>query len=128
MNLRRWWLWVAAAAIAVVGGVVGGPIVWATTDTSAGGAACTATANADRALPSIVTITARGATGLGTGSGEVIRTDGYVLTNNHVIAVAADGGRLTVQFDDGTTTPATLVGRDPATDLAVLEVDRSDHL
>jgi putative serine protease PepD len=127
-NLRGWALWGGAAAIAVVGGLVGGLIVRATTHTSSDGAACPATAVASRTLPSIVTISAQGRSGAGTGSGEVIRTDGYVLTNNHVISVAADGGTLAVQFDDGTTAPATLVGRDPATDLAVLKVDDADDL
>jgi putative serine protease PepD len=118
---------VGAAAIAVVGGLIGGLIVWATTDTSSDASVCTATSVASRTLPSIVTISAQGASGAGTGSGEIIRSDGYVLTNNHVISVAANGGALTAQFDDGNTTPATLVGRDPATDLAVLKIDNTDH-
>ena len=40
----------------------------------------------------MVTISAAGPAGSGTGSGEVIRSDGYILTNNHVIAIAANGG------------------------------------
>ncbi|HSS09097.1 MAG TPA: trypsin-like peptidase domain-containing protein [Acidimicrobiales bacterium] len=73
-------------------------------------------------LPTVVTISAsRGQSG-GTGSGEVIRSDGYILTNNHVIAVAANGGAVEVTFSDGESLPATVVGRDPQTDLAVLHV------
>src|SRR5262245_52526797 len=110
MNRRRWRLWVAAAAVAVIGGVVGGLIVWTTTTpTSSNDSACEATTVAIHTLPSIVTISAEGARGAGTGSGEVIRDEGYVLTNNHVISIAANGGKLSVQFDDGTTAPATLV-------------------
>jgi putative serine protease PepD len=122
-----WLTWIAAAGIAVVGGVVGGVIVWATGSNSSDSSACVATGVAQRVLPSIVTINARGTTGAGTGSGEVIRPDGYVLTNDHVIAVAANGGALSAQFDDGLTTPATIVGRDPATDLAVLKIDNTEH-
>jgi S1-C subfamily serine protease len=57
----------------------------------------------------------------GTGSGEVIRSDGYILTNNHVISVAAQGGSVEVLFSDGQSSPATITGRDPQTDLAVPE-------
>ncbi len=55
----------------------------------------------------------------GLGSGEVIKSDGYILTNNHVIAC---GGSVEVLFSDGATAAATITGRDPLTDLAVLKV------
>jgi putative serine protease PepD len=75
-----------------------------------------------------VTITARkGATG-GTGSGEVIRSDGYILTNNHVISVAVEGGTIEVLFNNGKTVPATLTGRDPKSDLAVVKVNGQPSL
>ena len=61
-------------------------------------------------LPSVVTISARGSTGAGTGSGEVIRSDVYILTNNHVISIAADGGSVQVLFSDGVSAPATITG------------------
>jgi putative serine protease PepD len=81
---------------------------------------------AQRILPSVVTISARGASGAGTGSGEIIRSDGYILTNNHVIApAAAGGGSLSVLFSDGKSATATLVGRDPLTDLAVIKVNET---
>jgi putative serine protease PepD len=81
---------------------------------------------AQRVLPSVVSISARGARGGGTGTGFVIDSTGFILTNNHVIADAAvDGGRIEVQLNDGTSLAATIVGRDSAYDLAVLKVDRT---
>ena len=74
----------------------------------------------------MVQIEERDSQGGGTGSGFVIRQDGYILTNNHVISGAANGaGTLTVTFQDGTTKPATVVGRDLSYDLAVVKVDAS---
>jgi putative serine protease PepD len=83
---------------------------------------------ANRVLPSVVTISALGATSGGTGSGEVIRSNGYILTNNHVIAVAASGGSVQVRFSDGQTAPATITGRDPRADLAVIKVSEPGTL
>jgi putative serine protease PepD len=123
VSLGRWKLWAVAAAVALVGGVIGGVIVDNTRSTSTSQAAgCVVTTVANNVLPSVVTITAAGSSGGGTGSGEVIRSDGYILTNNHVIAVAADGGRVQVTFNNAESAPATIVGRDPQTDLAVLKV------
>ena len=79
-------------------------------------------------MPSVVTISASGRGGSGTGSGEIIRSDGYILTNNHVIAIAANGGSVEVLFADGQTAPATITGRDPQTDLAVLKVATAPKL
>jgi putative serine protease PepD len=81
---------------------------------------------AQRVLPSVVSISARGARGGGSGTGFIIDSTGFILTNNHVISDAAvDGGRIEVQLNDGTTLAATIVGRDSAYDLAVLKVDRT---
>ncbi|MFN8157348.1 MAG: trypsin-like peptidase domain-containing protein [Candidatus Nanopelagicales bacterium] len=74
-------------------------------------------------LPTVVQIEESGTSGSGTGSGFVLREDGYVLTNNHVVAGAADGGSITVTFQDGRALPARIVGRDASYDLAVLKVD-----
>ncbi|HET8970477.1 MAG TPA: trypsin-like peptidase domain-containing protein, partial [Candidatus Nanopelagicales bacterium] len=73
-------------------------------------------------LPSVVSIveTAAGGGG-GEGTGVVIDSDGLILTNNHVVAAAASGGSLRVTFNDGASHPATIVGRDPVTDLAVIK-------
>lgn len=81
---------------------------------------------AEGTLPAVVTITAEGDTGSGSGSGFVIRPDGYIVTNNHVVSLIADGGELTVVFSDGERVPGTIVGTSQAYDLAVVKVDRSD--
>ncbi|MBO0893542.1 MAG: trypsin-like peptidase domain-containing protein [Acidimicrobiales bacterium] len=136
---RRWGLPLLVGVVALVAGVVGGVIAYAihgSTSSASGsrGATCAVTGVANKVLPSVVTISVMGpssssgqATG-GTGSGEVIRSSGYILTNNHVIAAAASGGSITVLFNDGKTTPATLVGRDPLTDLAVIKVNGQSSL
>jgi putative serine protease PepD len=58
--------------------------------------------------------------GTATGSGFVVRSDGYVVTNDHVVAGGSD---VKVKIGDGRTLPATVVGTDPSTDLAVLKVN-----
>lgn len=84
---------------------------------------------AARVLKSVVSISVESGTSGGTGSGVVLLSDGYVLTNNHVVADAATGGgKITVSFN-GTgqvDLPASIVGRDPETDLAVIKV-RGGH-
>jgi putative serine protease PepD len=78
---------------------------------------------AKRVLPSVVSIEAKDADGGATGSGFVIASDGYILTNNHVIASSVtSGGDITVRLQDGTSYDATVVGRDASYDLAVLRV------
>ena len=74
-------------------------------------------------LPTVVQIEERNGADGSTGSGFVLRSDGYILTNNHVVADAAKGGSLTVTFQDGTTKDAKIVGRDASYDLAVVKVD-----
>ncbi len=57
----------------------------------------------------------------GAGSGVVIRPDGYIVTNDHVVGKAQ---KVEVTFSDKTTLPAKVVGSDPDSDLAVLKVER----
>ena len=59
--------------------------------------------------------------GQGVGSGIIYREDGYIVTNNHVVEGA---GEVNVAFADGTTEEGEVVGTDPATDVAVIKVDR----
>jgi putative serine protease PepD len=82
---------------------------------------------ADAVLPSVVSITFEAQGGVGQGSGVIISEDGQILTNNHVVEAAASGGDLEVTFSDGSRASAEIVGRDPATDLAVIQAqDVSD--
>ncbi|MFA7322785.1 MAG: trypsin-like peptidase domain-containing protein [Candidatus Nanopelagicales bacterium] len=80
----------------------------------------------DAVLPSVVSIVAEGPTEAGSGSGFVLRSDGYILTNNHVVDLVKSGGKLGVVLTDGTELKATVVGTNPAYDLAVVKVDRAD--
>ncbi|MEO6881999.1 MAG: trypsin-like peptidase domain-containing protein, partial [Mycobacteriaceae bacterium] len=85
---------------------------------------------AAKVLPSVVQIQVVVGQSGGEGSGIVLSGDGYILTNNHVVADAAKAapGAITVAFNDGTTATATIVGRDPSADIAVIKVDGKDNL
>jgi S1-C subfamily serine protease len=84
-------------------------------------------------LPAVVTVVNRLPSGQqqSSGSGFVIDARGYVVTNNHVVENARGGGAgasFDVIFSDNRTQKATLVGRDPDTDVAVLQVPASGSL
>ena len=79
---------------------------------------------AEAVLPSVVSILIEAGDESGSGSGFIIQSNGYILTNNHVAAPAANGGELTVVFDNGEKAKAKIVGRNTSYDLAVLKVDR----
>ena len=85
---------------------------------------------AARVLPSVVQINVSGGDVGGKGSGIIISSDGDILTNNHVVEVAADEseGSIIVVFNDGTTGKAKIVGRDPLTDTAVIKVANKSGL
>ncbi|HRI96204.1 MAG TPA: trypsin-like peptidase domain-containing protein, partial [Nocardioides sp.] len=76
---------------------------------------------ANKVLPSVVKIDVSGAQGAGSGSGIILSSDGRILTNNHVVELAGDGGTLTVIFNDGSHADATILGTDPLTDTAVIQ-------
>jgi putative serine protease PepD len=122
-RLRGWSWWVGLGVAALVGGLVGGIIVNRTSEAGPAGqdAACASTTVAKDVLPTIVTVNAGAGSSGGTGSGEIIRADGYVLTNDHVISSAANSGAVQVVLTDGETAQARIIGRDPATDIAVLK-------
>ena len=73
----------------------------------------------------VVLISVQTRFGQGQGSGFVYDGEGRIITNNHVVENAVD---ITVTFIDGTIVPATLVGRDPYVDLAVIDVDVDEYL
>ncbi len=79
-------------------------------------------------LPSVVSIQVRAGQSSGSGSGVILSADGLVLTNNHVVEAAASGGSLTVTLQDGRSFDATLVGRDPGSDLAVIRATDASGL
>jgi putative serine protease PepD len=83
---------------------------------------------ADRVLPSVVSVSVNAGGRAGSGSGFVIDESGVILTNNHVVEAAADGGRVAVRFADGQEVSAEIVGRDPRSDVAVLRVDGVEGL
>ncbi|MBF8190563.1 trypsin-like peptidase domain-containing protein [Nonomuraea sp. K274] len=120
----------ALAAMAVGGGIVGAVVANSfQPEPVASGAPSPTFRSASNQLtvaevaakvqPSVVMI--QGQTG--EGSGVVLSEDGLILTNNHVVEGASQGGQMTVKFSDGKTAKATVVGTDPATDLAVIRAD-----
>lgn len=75
---------------------------------------------AERVRPAIVQLEVEGEEGRGSGSGVVLRTDGHILTNQHVV----DGARkITAVMADGNELDARLIGADADTDIAVIKVD-----
>ncbi|WP_148572707.1 S1C family serine protease [Nocardioides caldifontis] len=142
------WVWPVLLSTALVfgllGGLVGGAIVLLTgsEDGVLSGSSTaepldpdnrSVAAVAEKVLPSTVQIRAAGAggdeTGSGaTGSGFVVDDEGHVITNNHVVEGAADDGTITVVDNDGRVREATIVGRSPVYDVAVLEVRNTGGL
>jgi putative serine protease PepD len=79
--------------------------------------------------PSVVSLAVKSATGGGTGSGSIIRTNStisYIVTNNHVIEDAATGGTIEVELNNGEVLIGTIVGRDSEYDLAVVSVRKGN--
>jgi putative serine protease PepD len=132
---------VAAVLVAalVAGGVGGGIGYWAAEHNDKDSSASTTVSDsgsqkalnraptsvagiANKALPRVVTIKASGSQESGTGTGFVYDTQGHILTNNHVVAPAADGGKLTVTFSSGKTYDAEVVGRAQGYDVAVVKL------
>ncbi|MGH3859792.1 trypsin-like peptidase domain-containing protein [Actinokineospora sp.] len=83
---------------------------------------------AQKVLPSVVQLQVRGRSSAGEGSGFVISQDGLIVTNNHVVEAAADDGEIVAVFQDGRSAKATIVGRDPSSDLAVVRAERISGL
>ncbi|MEU0108789.1 trypsin-like peptidase domain-containing protein [Streptomyces sp. NPDC006251] len=78
---------------------------------------------AAKALPSTVTIEAEGTSGEGgTGTGFVFDKQGHIITNNHVVADAVDGGKLTATFPNGKKYDAEVIGNAQGYDVAVIKL------
>ncbi|MER5363761.1 trypsin-like peptidase domain-containing protein [Streptomyces sp. NPDC002722] len=128
----------AVAAAALIAGGIGGAFgYWAADHNGSGSTTVSASGNpqdlkrdpgtvagvASKALPSVVTIDAQGGDGEGgTGTGFVYDKEGHILTNNHVVASAADSGQLTATFSNGKKYGAEVVGRAQGYDVAVLKL------
>ncbi len=141
----RWRIAVAGlAAGALIGGGTGAGVVALVDDSSTSSAASTpaqnvvitdpqtatsATAAAAKAEPSVVTVYVTGGAGSGSGSGVVLTDDGYVLTNDHVVSPdGSTSATVQVTSSDGTLYDATVVGTDPSSDLAVIELQGASGL
>ncbi len=151
------WVWPMVAATALVvgllGGIFGGIAVSSSMNDDPVGAFETGTgtdsgpgivappldpengsvaAVAKALLPSTVQILARqdveGEAKGATGSGFVLDRNGHVITNNHVVSAAAEGGEIEVIDQDGKVRSAEIVGRSPVYDIAVLKVEQPDGL
>ncbi|WP_052423606.1 trypsin-like peptidase domain-containing protein [Nonomuraea candida] len=81
---------------------------------------------AARVLPSVVSLEVGNGTNTegATGSGFLIK-NGYVVTNNHVVSLAANGGEIRIMFNNRKTTSGRIVGRDPGSDLAVVKPEQT---
>ncbi|MFI9269824.1 S1C family serine protease [Kitasatospora sp. NPDC052896] len=143
---KRGGLIALVAAVALVAGVLGGVVGAAVNGDSSGpfssGSSHSSTTTtvsdntkalnrapdsiagiAAKALPSTVTIKADGSQESGTGTGFVFDTQGHIITNNHVVAPAQGGGKLTVKFSDGSEYSASVVGQAKGYDIAVIKLD-----
>ncbi len=85
---------------------------------------------AAKVLPSVVQIQVIMGNQGGEGSGVVLSRDGLILTNNHVVesASGAGSGAITVTLNDGTSASASIVGRDPSADIAVIKMANQSNL
>ncbi|GAB3847634.1 S1C family serine protease [Nesterenkonia populi] len=88
------------------------------------------TAAASEASPSVVTLAVAEEGGAGSGSGIVLDEEGHVLTNTHVVTLggASADPNIQVQLYDGTSVDAEIVGTDPVSDLAVVQLEGAENL
>ncbi|MFZ2502471.1 MAG: trypsin-like peptidase domain-containing protein [Nocardioides sp.] len=136
----------AAALLAGGAGGFGGAAAWNVlqpTPTSSSSTTATKTSSTEEApsradasieavaakvLPSVVQIDVTDSEGAGSGSGVVLTEDGLILTNNHVVELVDDAGEVSVSFNDGRKSRATIIGTDPKTDSAVIQATDMDGL
>jgi S1-C subfamily serine protease len=142
---RRPWLSIAIVAIvaALVGGLIGGWLTKSNTPTSSltivqgtsrPGAQLLSTGRSIPSLvravsPAVVSVNVSGPSVEDEGTGMILTPDGYVLTNNHVVAAATNGGSITVtRTGTNQTLEATLLGTNPTDDVALLKIIGATHL
>ncbi|MCX5045572.1 trypsin-like peptidase domain-containing protein [Aldersonia sp. NBC_00410] len=144
---RRTGLVVGAVVLALVSGGIGGAVGAVVTDQDSGSTqvsnaldtkpntspavnapAGSVQAVAGKVLPSVVMIKVTSQQAQGEGSGVILSSDGLILTNNHVATGAGTGAKLEVAFSDGSTAPATVVGADSVTDIAVIKAEGKSGL
>lgn len=137
-------LLVAAAIVggaAGLGGAYAGVSLWgASSETTASGGGVITVNNTDsvnnttavaaKVVPSVVTISVSSGSSGGTGSGVILSSDGYVLTNTHVVTLDGEVSDPTISVTDsnGKIYSATIVGTDPTYDLAVIKLDDASGL
>jgi putative serine protease PepD len=127
-----------ALAMALVAGLAGGVVDHAFFDKGSTGTALTQLAgtSTDRPAgsiaalaaaltPSVVAVQVDGWQGSSAGSGFIIRADGYILTNHHVVAGVGVSPRIQIVFADGSKAAGTVVGSNTSYDLAVVKVDKT---
>lgn len=124
------------ATTAVFAGAVGGAVGYTLADSGSTSAISVATtgavepaagsiaAIAAAVQPAVVQLNVAGTDGEGTGTGFVVSSDGYIVTNDHVAGPAGENGTIDITFSDGSTATGKLVGSDSGYDLAVVKVDR----
>jgi putative serine protease PepD len=124
----------ATVALTLSAGVAGGYLAHRLDTAGAPATTVTARATGVSGRSSLATIAAAVqpgvvsiSTGSAEGSGVVVRGDGYVLTNNHVVSTAQGRG-ITLTFADGKVVTASIVGTDPTTDLAVVRTTGTSAL
>lgn len=126
----------------LVAGLIGGGLVAGLSSLSGDGVAAPGidinnpesatevTAAAAKASPSVVTLAVTGQQGSGSGSGIVLDDQGHVLTNTHVVTLGGQTNdpEISVRMDDGSVTSAEVVGTDPLSDLAVVQLEDTSGL
>ena len=141
-HTARWLVVLALILVGVVGGAIGGWLAGGSSGSSMTIVASNATPGAarlpngasipslvQRVIHSVVSIDVKNAGQEDQGTGMIITSDGMVVTNNHVIALAANGGTITVTESGSTKVmPSVLVGADPSNDVALLRIENVSGL
>jgi putative serine protease PepD len=94
-----------------------------------GGTGMNTKAIASLVTPSVVSISVTTASGGATGSGSIYKTNSsssYIITNNHVVNTSGQSATIKVELSNGDQYPATIVGRDPGYDIAVLQIQQGN--